>query len=82
MTNINQLSDLELLRLKALEQYYFDDMMPEESKRAVINFSLEDLKSYFQINLEEFKSELINRMPEYHDSWLKDKLKEIQDLLD
>jgi hypothetical protein len=34
------------------------------------------------IDIEEFKSELINRMPEYHDSWLKDKLKEIQDLLD
>jgi len=44
---IDQLSDLELLRLKALEQYHWDEWMPE-----------------------------------YHDSWLKDKLKEIQDLLD
>lgn len=80
--DINQLTELDLFRLKALEQYYFDDTMPEQSKIDVINFSLEDLKSYFMIDIEEFKSELINRMPEYHDSWLKDKLKEIQDLLD
>ena len=32
---IDQLSDLELLRLKALEQYHWDEWMPEESKRAV-----------------------------------------------
>ena len=80
--DINQLSDLELLRLKALEQYYFDDMMPEESKRAVINFSLEDLKSFFQIDLEEFRSELKDREPEHQGSWIKDQLKEIQTLLD
>lgn len=80
--DINQLTELDLFRLKALEQYYFDDTMPEQSKIDVINFSLEDLKSYFMIDIEEFKSELINRIPEYHDSWLKDKLKEIQDLLD
>jgi hypothetical protein len=79
---IDQLSELELLRLKALEQYYFDDMIPEQTKIDVINFSLEDLKSYFMIDIEEFKSELINRMPEYHDSWIKDQLKEIQTLLD
>ena len=82
MTNINQLSDLELLRLKALEQYYFDDTMPEESKIEVINFSLEDLKSYFMIDLEEFKSELKDRAQDHQDSWIRDQLKEIQTLLD
>ena len=80
--DINQLSDLELLRLKALEQYHWDEWMPEESKKAVINFSLEDLKSFFQIDLEEFRSELKDREPEHHDSWIKDQLKEIQTLLD
>ena len=79
---IDQLSDLELLRLKALEQYHWDEWMPEESKKAVINFSLEDLKSFFQIDLEEFRSELKDREPEYQGSWIKDQLKEIQTLLD
>jgi hypothetical protein len=82
MTNINQLSDLELYRLKALEQYHFDDLMPEESKRSVINFSLEDLKSFFMMDLEEFKLELINQEPDHPVSWIKDQLKEIQNLLD
>ena len=80
--DINQLSDLELLRLKALEQYHCDEWMPEESKRTVINFSLEDLKSYFMIDTEEFRLELINQEPEHHGSWIKDQLKEIQTLLD
>jgi hypothetical protein len=79
---IDQLSELELLRLKALEQYHWDEWMPEESKRAVINFSLEDLKSFFQIDLEEFKSDLKDRSQDHQDSWIKDQLKEIQTLLD
>lgn len=79
---IDQLSELELLRLKALEQYHWDEWMPEESKKAVINFSLEDLKSFFQIDLEEFRSDLKDRALDHHDSWIKDQLKEIQTLLD
>ena len=82
MTNIDQLSDLELLRLKALEQYHWDEYMPEYSKKAVINFSLEDLKSFFDMDIEEWRSELKDRALDHQDSWIRDQLIEIKTLLD
>ena len=82
MTNIDQLSDLELLRLKALEQYHWDEHMPDWSKKAVINFSLEDLKSFFDMDIEEWKSELKDRAQDHQDSWIRDQLIEIKTLLD
>mgnify|MGYP003109752542 CR=1 FL=1 len=82
--DINQLSDLELLRLKALEDYHFidDGIIPEDTRLAILNLPLEDLKTYFDMDIEEYRSDLKDRALDHQDSWIKDQLKEIQTLLD
>lgn len=84
MTDINQLSDLELLRLKALEDlHYYDDIdIPRDYRLAILNLPPEDLKSYFDMDIEEYRLDLKDRAIDYDDSWIRDQLKEIQTLLD
>jgi|TARA_Y100000289_G_scaffold65912_1_gene80658 hypothetical protein len=84
MTNIDQLSDLELLRLKALEDYHYynDDVIPEDTRLAILNLPPEDLKTYFDMDIEEYRSDLKDRSLDHQDSWIRDQLKEIQTLLD
>lgn len=82
--NIDQLSDLEILRLKALEDYHYynDNEIPKHYRLAVFNFSFEDLKTYFDMDIEEYRSDLKDRALDHHDSWIKDQLEEIRTLLD
>jgi len=84
MTNIDQLSDLELLRLKALEDYHYygDEVLPKDYRLAILNFDYQDLKDYFDMDIEEYRADLKDRALDHHDSWIKDQLKEIQTLLD
>ena len=83
MTNIDQLSDLELLRLKALESSITGMSICQTGvKKPLLIFSLEDLKSFFDMDIEEWKSELKDRAQDHQDSWIRDQLIEIKTLLD
>jgi hypothetical protein len=79
--DINQLTELDLFRLKALEHYDWVDEIPEETKKDIINFSLEDLKNFFMDDVEEIKSSIKDQMSEQPESWLRDQLLRIKNLL-
>jgi len=84
MTNINSLTELDLYQLKALEHYDWvdDDLIPEETRRSIINFSLEDLKSFFDdLDPETFRAEIQELLNDYPKSYLKDQLNRIKKLI-
>lgn len=84
MTNINSLTELDLYQLKALEHYDWvdDDLIPEETRRSIINFSLEDLKSFFDdLDPETFRAEIQESLNDYPKSYLKDQLNRIKKLI-